>query len=77
MTGSEHFRRAEQLAEEAYRHLGLGVEEEAAANAWSALAQVHATLALAAVSDNTTGTRRQGRGGANSSRMARHPDDLS
>lgn len=47
MTGSQHFRRAEQLAEEAYRHLGQE-GEEAIANAWSALAQVHATLALAA-----------------------------
>jgi hypothetical protein len=47
MTGSQHFRRAEQLAEEAYRHLGQE-GEEFVASAWSALAQVHATLALAA-----------------------------
>jgi plasmid stabilization system protein ParE len=47
MTGSQHFRRAEQLAEQAYRHLGQD-GEETAASAWSALAQVHATLALAA-----------------------------
>lgn len=47
MTGPEHYRRAEQLAAEAYRHLGQG-EGQATAVAWAAVAQVHATLALAA-----------------------------
>jgi hypothetical protein len=34
------------LAAEAYRHVGMEDEQEAAA-AWSAVAQIHATLALA------------------------------
>ena len=47
MTGPEHFLRAEQLAEEAHNHLGQG-DEQATAAVWAAVAQVHATLALAA-----------------------------
>ncbi len=47
MTGPEHYRRSEQLAEQAYKHLGQEGEQLAAA-AWAAAAQVHATLALAA-----------------------------
>jgi type IV secretory pathway component VirB8 len=47
MTGPDHYRRAEMLAAEAYRHVGMEDEQEAAA-AWSAVAQIHATLALAA-----------------------------
>ncbi len=46
MDGPEHYRRAEQLAAEAYRHLGQ--ENEQAAATWAVVAQVHATLALAA-----------------------------
>ncbi len=46
MDGPEHYHRAEQLAAEAYRHLGQ--ENEQAAATWAAVAQVHATLALAA-----------------------------
>jgi hypothetical protein len=54
VTGSEHYRRAEQLAEEAHKHLGQG--DEQAATARAAIAQVHATLAHAAavaVGDDT------------------------
>lgn len=47
MTGPEHFLRAEQLAEEAQNYLGQA-EGQAAAAVWSAVAQVHATLAVAA-----------------------------
>jgi hypothetical protein len=47
MTGPEHFLRAEQLAEEAHKHLGHG-EGQATAAVWAAVAQVHATLAVAA-----------------------------
>jgi hypothetical protein len=56
MTGPEHYRRAEVLAEEAYRHLGQGADQFPAAEAWAAVAQVHATLAHAAaeaVSDDS------------------------
>jgi hypothetical protein len=47
MTGPEHFRRAEELAAEAYELLG---QEDGQANArvWVAVAQTHAVLALAA-----------------------------
>jgi hypothetical protein len=47
MTGPEHFLRAEHLAEEAHKHLGHG-EGQATAAVWAAVAQVHATLAVAA-----------------------------
>jgi hypothetical protein len=47
MTGPEHYWRAEKFAEEAYKHIGQDDERDIA-GAWSALAQVHATLALAA-----------------------------
>jgi hypothetical protein len=46
MTGPEHYRRAEMLANEAYKR--LGGEDEASAAAWAALAQVHAQLASTA-----------------------------
>ena len=46
MTGPEHYRRAELLVAEAYKHLGL--EDEQVATDWATVAQVHATLALAA-----------------------------
>jgi hypothetical protein len=49
MTGQEHFHRAEELAAEARKLLGQG-EGQATAAAWAAVAQVHATLALAAAS---------------------------
>ena len=46
MTGPEHYRRAELLADEAYKR--LGGDDEASAGAWAALAQVHAQLASTA-----------------------------
>jgi len=47
MTAPEHFRRAEELAAKASEYLGREDGQESAA-AWAALAQVHASLALAA-----------------------------
>ena len=47
MTGAEHFRRAEELAAKAGEYLGRGDGQDSAA-VWAAVAQVHATLALAA-----------------------------
>ena len=47
MNGPEHFRRAEQLAAKAAEYLGQGDGQDSAA-VWAAVAQVHATLALAA-----------------------------
>jgi len=53
VTGPEHFRRAEQLAAAA-KHLGQGEGQDTAA-VWAAVAQVHATLALAAATLNSEG----------------------
>lgn len=47
MTGQEHYAKAEQLAAEARQHLGQGEGQETAA-VFAAVAQVHATLAVAA-----------------------------
>jgi hypothetical protein len=47
MTAEEHFRKAEQLAAKASEYLGHGDGQESA-TVWAAVAQVHATLALAA-----------------------------
>ncbi len=47
MTGPEHFRRAEELAAKASEYLGHGDGQDSAA-VWAAVAQVHASLALAA-----------------------------
>jgi hypothetical protein len=47
MTGPEHFRQAEDLAAKAGEYLGQGDGQDSAA-VWAAVAQVHATLALAA-----------------------------
>ena len=47
MTGPEHFRRAEELAAKAAEYLGQGDGQDSA-RVWAAVAQVHATLALAA-----------------------------
>ena len=55
MTGPEHFRRAEELAAKAAEYLGHGDGQDTA-TVWAAVAQVHATLALAAA----TGTRTPG-----------------
>ncbi len=54
MTGPEHFDMAEALAAEARKHLGQGEGQDTAA-VWAAVAQVHATLALAAAT--ALGTR--------------------
>jgi hypothetical protein len=47
MTGPEHFRRAEERAAEAHKLLGQG-DGQATARVWTAVAQAHAVLALAA-----------------------------
>ena len=47
MDGRAHFRKAEQFADKAAEYLGHGDGQEAAA-VWAAVAQVHATLAVAA-----------------------------
>jgi hypothetical protein len=47
MDGPGHYRKAEQLAAKASEYLGRGDGQESAA-VWAAVAQVHATLALAA-----------------------------
>ncbi|MBV9384548.1 MAG: hypothetical protein JOY82_02025 [Streptosporangiaceae bacterium] len=49
MDGPGHYRRAEELAAKASEYLGHGDGQESAA-VWAAVAQVHATLALAAAS---------------------------
>lgn len=49
MTGQEHHRFAEQLVEEAYNRLRH--DDEPGAAAWAAVAQVHATLALASAAE--------------------------
>jgi hypothetical protein len=47
MTGPDHYRKAEELAAKARGYLGQGEGQESAA-LWAAVAQIHATLALAA-----------------------------
>ena len=47
MTGPDHYRKAEELAAEAHNYLGQG-DGHATAAVWATVAQVHATLALAA-----------------------------
>jgi len=47
MDGRAHFRKAEQFADKAAEYLGHGDGQESAA-VWAAVAQVHATLAVAA-----------------------------
>ena len=47
MDGRAHFRKAEQFAEKAAEYLGHGDGQETA-SVWAAVAQVHATLAVAA-----------------------------
>jgi hypothetical protein len=46
MTGPDHYRKAEELTAKAHDYLGQGEGQGAAV--WVAVAQVHATLALAA-----------------------------
>ena len=52
MTGPDHDRKAEELTVKAHDYLGQGEEQSAAA--WAAVAQIHATLALAATALGTT-----------------------
>jgi hypothetical protein len=47
MTGPDHYRKAEELAVKAHEYLGQG-EGQGSAAFWAAVAQIHATLALAA-----------------------------
>jgi hypothetical protein len=47
MDGRAHYRKAEQFAEKAAEYLGHGDGQETA-SVWAAVAQVHATLAVAA-----------------------------
>jgi hypothetical protein len=58
MTGPDHFRKAEELTEKAHEYLGQGDGQENAA-LWAAVAQIHATLALAAAT--ALGTAAEGR----------------
>jgi hypothetical protein len=52
MTGPDHFRKAEELAAKAGEYLGRGDGQDTAA-VWAAVAQVHATLAVAATFERT------------------------
>jgi hypothetical protein len=54
VTGPEHFRRAEELAAKAEEYLGQGDGQDSAA-VWAAVAQVHATLALATAAETVRG----------------------
>jgi hypothetical protein len=47
MDGRAHYRKAEQFAEKAAEYLGHGDGQDTA-SVWAAVAQVHATLAVAA-----------------------------
>ena len=47
MTGPDHYRKAEELTTKAHDYLGQGEGQDSAA-VWAAVAQIHATLALAA-----------------------------
>jgi hypothetical protein len=54
MDGPAHYRKAEELAAKAAEYLGRGDGQESAA-VWAAVAQVHATLALAAATTAAPG----------------------
>jgi hypothetical protein len=54
MTGPDHYRKAEELAAKAHEYLGQGEGQQSAA-VWAAVAQIHASLALAAAT--ALGTR--------------------
>ncbi len=47
MTSPDHHRKAEELTQKAHEYLGQGDGQESAA-VWTAVVQIHATLALAA-----------------------------
>ena len=52
MDSSDHYRKAEELAAKAAEYLGQGDGQDTA-GVWAAVAQVHATLAVAATLDRT------------------------
>jgi len=52
MDGPAHFRKAEELAAKAAEYLGQGDGQDTA-GLWAAVAQVHATLAVAATLERT------------------------
>ena len=52
MDGPAHYRKAEELAAKAAEYLGQG-DGQGAAGVWAAVAQVHATLAAAAMFERT------------------------
>jgi len=54
MTGPDHYRKAEELAAKAHEYLGQGEGQHSVA-VWADVAQIHATLALAAAT--ALGTR--------------------
>jgi hypothetical protein len=54
MDGSDHHSKAEELAAKAEKYLGRG-DGQATAAVWAAVAQVHATLALASTASSTSG----------------------
>jgi hypothetical protein len=58
MDGPAHYRKAEELAAKAAEYLGHGDGQESAA-VWAAVAQVHATLALAAAAMRNAEGRQQ------------------
>lgn len=55
MTGPDHYCKAEELAAKADGYLGRGEGQESAL-VWAAVAQIHATLALAAATALGTAT---------------------
>ena len=58
MDGSDHYRKAEELAAKAEEYLGQGDGQDAAA-VWAAVAQVHATLAVAEAIEAAFASRRK------------------
>jgi hypothetical protein len=56
MTGPEHYSKAEELTAEARRYLGQGDGQDTA-SLWAAVAQVHATLAVAAAIETASAGR--------------------
>ena len=58
MTSPNHYRKAEELAAKASEYLGHGDGQDSAA-VWAAVAQVHATLALAAATMANPESRQQ------------------
>jgi hypothetical protein len=68
MDGRAHYRKAEQFAEKAAEYLGHGDGQETA-SVWAAVAQVHATLAVAAGVEPEPGPKLAHQG------LDPHPDD--